>query len=883
MRNNNRKVIGKLSSRNMKKNRMRNLFAIGAICLTSLLFTAVFSMGIGMGQAFQEQTMMEVGGKFHAGLKNVTREQYEKITDNPLVKSSSYNIYVGIAENVKQRQAEIRVASGIEELDQSFSRLKEGRLPREKGELAADTLTLEALGIPAEIGEKVSLEFEFMGEKTEQEFTLCGWYQGNEISHASELYVSQAYFEELSRGYTEQDFVEHYRETGEICGLTAGNIFFSDARNIEENVQKIIQDAGYVPEGQAEEGTDPDKVISYGVNWAYLTSRTENLDMGTVVLLAGAFLVILVTGYLIIYNIFQLSILKEIRFYGLLKTVGTTKRQLKKLVYRQVWKLSAVGIPLGLLLGFFAGQMLIPLLTSLSGYEGPAGIYFSPWIFVFGALFSLATVFISCRKPAKIAGKVSPVEALRYTDGTVKRRRKKKGLKGGKISRMALANLGRNKKKTAIVVLSVSLSMILLEIVMTAVGSFRIDQYLETRLTGDYMVGSVDFTRSSPMNMEYTIDENYLAGADSQTGILESGELWGDRGMKHTFTETGRQRYEALYQAGKMNTEYEDTKEQALEAIAGKGQIDEERYAYSDSLLPKLKAVEGTIDLGKFATGDYVLVQKFDRYSSENDSIYKPGDRLTLSYTTEESEEVFEYNENGEVVNWHYTNTEEKEYEVMAVIEPLPASMNMHAFSLNSLTVVVPLEDMKKSPNAIMFAKTYTVDEKDQPAFESYLENYTEQVNTSMGYLSKSSLEEDFSGMVNSMATVGYALCAVIGIIGILNYANSMLTGIISRKQELATMQSIGMTKGQIKKMLLWESGYYILISGLISVAFGSLGAYYLVSALNDVIMCFQYRYTALPFILMIPLCMVLGLGISLAAYRQTQKKSVVERLRESE
>ena len=156
MRNNNRKVIGKLSSRNMKKNRMRNLFAIGAICLTSLLFTAVFSMGIGMGQAFQEQTMMEVGGKFHAGLKNVTREQYEKITDNPLVKSSSYNIYVGIAENVKQRQAEIRVASGIEELDQSFARLKEGRLPREKGELAADTLTLEALGIPAEIGEKVN-------------------------------------------------------------------------------------------------------------------------------------------------------------------------------------------------------------------------------------------------------------------------------------------------------------------------------------------------------------------------------------------------------------------------------------------------------------------------------------------------------------------------------------------------------------------------------------------------------------------------------------------------------------------------------------------------------------------------------------------------------
>ena len=70
--------------------------------------------------------------------------------------------------------------------------------------------------------------------------------------------------------------------------------------------------------------------IEDGTNWAYLTSRTENLDPETLVLLAGAFLVILITGYLIIYNIFQLSILKEIRFYGLLKTVGTTKKTTEK-------------------------------------------------------------------------------------------------------------------------------------------------------------------------------------------------------------------------------------------------------------------------------------------------------------------------------------------------------------------------------------------------------------------------------------------------------------------------------------------------------------------------------------------------------------------------
>ena len=225
-----------------------------------------------------------------------------------------------------------------------------------------------------------------------------------------------------------------------------------------------------------------------------------------------------------------------------------------------------MGIPLGLVLGFLAGQLLIPFLTRFSGYEGTGGIYFSPWIFVFGALFSLATVFISCRKPARIAGKVSPIEAVRYTEGGVKRRRKKKGQKGGRISRMALANLGRNKKKTLIVVLSLSFSIILLEVVMTGVGSFRMDQYLEARLVGDYMIGNANFTRASPITSDFSIDETYLAGADSQPGILETGELWTDLGIRHTLSETGRRRYEKLYEEGKMYTEQKKYKRRSPES-----------------------------------------------------------------------------------------------------------------------------------------------------------------------------------------------------------------------------------------------------------------------------------------------------------------------------
>ena len=109
------------------------------------------------------------------------------------------------------------------------------------------------------------------------------------------------------------------------------------------------------------------------------------------------------------------------------------------------------------------------------------------------------------------------------------------------------------------------------------------------------------------------------------------------------------------------------------------------------------------------------------------------GDRITLSYPTENSEQIMETDDKGEVTDWYYTDTKEKEYQVMAVIEPLPNSMNMHRFSANALTVVVPLGDVKASSNGILFAKSYRVQEEDQPAFDSYLENYTQQVNSSMG------------------------------------------------------------------------------------------------------------------------------------------------------
>ena len=97
----------------------------------------------------------------------------------------------------------------------------------------------------------------------------------------------------------------------------------------------------------------------------------------------GVLALILLTGYLIIYNVFQISVAGDIRFYGLLKTIGTTPRQLRRILRNQALLLAAAGIPVGLLLGWLAGCALAPVVVrNLDSVSVVASA--NPWIFVGG-------------------------------------------------------------------------------------------------------------------------------------------------------------------------------------------------------------------------------------------------------------------------------------------------------------------------------------------------------------------------------------------------------------------------------------------------------------------------------------------------------------------
>lgn len=890
MRNNNGKAIKKLSAKSLKSNWMRNLFAVSAIILTCMLFTAAFSLVSGMLQVAQEKTMCEVGGRFHAGLKAVTKEQYEKVASDPLVERSSYDIYVGFAENIVKRQAEIRYFPKGTNLDDYFIDLEEGYMPEKEDEIVVDTIILDELKADYKVGEKITLTFSFLGEKIEKEFTVSGWYEGNRIMHASELMVSEAYWRDLKGSLTDEDFQKwgeaNPQDNG--VGLYAGNLFFEKATDLEDKVRTVITNAGYEPETE----------IDYGVNWAYMTSRMDAADPMTMMVLAGAVLTILLTGYLIIYNIFQISVISDIRYYGLLKTIGTTKAQLKRLIQRQAMILSLIGIPIGLVIGYGIGKLALPAAMRISDTGNmKIELQFHPMILVFSIGFSALTVFLSFRRPGKIAGNVSPIEAVRYTEGVKKQKKNqhrtsekltkkyKEKRQSNRLFSMVWNNLGRNKGKTGAVVSALTLSMILLLVVTQAIGSLQVDSYLSARIVDDYMIASNSLFSTGPSMEGYEISEDYLSMADAQDGILVRNELW--CGFSDSLKLDGKAlaRYEKLEQEGKLRMdEYSKIESDAVKA--GLNGVNGYSYGYTDRLLSNLKVLEGELDIEKFQNGDYILLGVFigAQELPAVDSLYHPGDVVTVESITDESEAHEIKNEEGEIINYYYDTMNPRQYEVMAIVE-IPYSMDLHRYSGNAMDIVLPLREFKQAEqrNTERFAVSYQVEEQYKEEFESALKEYTENSDRLMAYASKDSLKKEFSGMIQGIAVIGISLSIVIAFIGILNFINAVITGILSRKRELAMLTSIGMTGEQMKKLLICEGISYILIAGVISFVIGNILSRVILSALNGIIMFFEYQFTIVPFLIMMIVLLAVAVVTPLVSYKKMQKNSIVERLRVAE
>jgi len=152
-----------------------------------------------------------------------------------------------------------------------------------------------------------------------------------------------------------------------------------------------------------------------------------------------------------------------------------------------------------------------------------------------------------------------------------------------------------------------------------------------------------------------------------------------------------------------------------------------------------------------------------------------------------------------------------------------------------------------------------------------------------LDYESKQTFAEEFYGFQAMFLLLGSVLCAIIGLVGVLNFFNAILTGILVRRRELAMLQAVGMTGRQMKTMLVWEGVCYALAAALTALTFSLVAEPLLGQMMEQVFWFFRYRFTIWPVLCIVPLFLLLGVTLPLVMERLVARHSIVERLRQTD
>lgn len=886
----NKRCIRTLSFKQFRAAKTRNLIAVFAIALTTLLFTSLFTIALSINDGFQQSNFRQCGGWNHGTFKYLTEEQFEEIKEDPLIKQWGLRRFVGMPSEVPFNKSHVEVGySDAVQAHWMYCDPIVGSLPKEgTNEAATDTKVLELLGIEPELGAEFTMTFDVDGKQTTQTFTLCGWWGYDEAIVANHVLIPLSRAEAI---YQETGLIPGQAKDG-MTGSWNLDVMFQNAWNIEKNMQQVLSNHGY----QDESRMDGDNYVATGVNWGYSASQlADNIDPMTVLMIAAVLLLIIFTGYLIIYNVFQISVANDIRFYGLLKTIGTTPHQLMQMIRQQAIILSLMGIPLGLVGGWLAGAALTPIIIAqLDGIVNMVSV--RPLIFVVSALFALFTVLISCRRPGKMAAKVSPVEAVRYTEGMNVKRKTRKSTGTVSLLSMAKANLGRSRGKTWITVISLSLAVVLLNLTVTFTKGFDMDKYLSHFVATDFILADAayfqigagqHFSADSPLPQE-VIDE-----VAAHAEITDGARVYGKTSVIQEFISENyyRQLRKQWYSKEELDhlVQSEPKTEDGL--LTDNAQV----YGMEAFALDHLKVLEGDLSKLYEPGGRFIAaVYSEDDYGDPiMDSHWaKLGDTVTLRYV----KELEYYNPNtGEVYGtWNdipnpdtdvwaerAAKWRDVDYTVAALVSvPSPLDYRYYGsdeFVLNDQTFIQDTQ----TDTIMYYAFDTTDDTNDQ--MEAFLSDYTNNVNPQFDYESKATYLAEFESFRSMFLLLGGALSFIVGLVGILNFFNAILTGIITRKREFAMLQSVGMTGKQLKTMLVYEGLFYALGAGLLSLLLALILSPLMRITMSNMFWFFTYRFTIMPILLLLPVFVLLGVLVPLIIYRFAAKATIVERLRETE
>jgi len=789
-------ITKKLAKNSLKSGKMRNILIILTISLSVALMSglALYIASMQTANSRQLENLQQVF------FYDITEQQCDTLRQDSRIsemrvtkygKRSEIENYVIWPMYIEQSEGKIQSAE-----------ISEGQYPMAENEVAVDVSYLDRIGENLKIGDTVSFSFY---DGTQESFVLSGLTDTGSTSDVYPVYFSERYAERGSQ----------LKDTLFVAAAQIQDDRSMTADEFLDTIHAIGADCNI------------DRP-SIGENSAFVQSLTFNPKNMLIALCIG--LVVLFVGVIVIYSIFYISIINRIQYFGQLRTIGTTGKQIKRIVKREGTLLFCIGAPLGLAIGsIFAGIL---------NAEGWSWKNFLIW----GGLIILVeyiAVLYSISKPAKIAGKVSPIEAYR-TKGSLQNCKTPKHL-SRKITPFSMAkmNTSRNRKKFLITSFSLAISGII------------------------FMVGSTFLTS---FNQE----------AYARNGIMEYGEI------RVYLSENAAQVNEMGYAGVQVNNPLNDTFMQEVSQISGVNGIIPFEYngrRDKDFIVPFTE--EEFTHLSQYMeTKDRNysdIVKNKEIFVLKNDAVeeiygwkFQPGDTIKFEWFdgTEYREDVFSVG--GEISN-EKAYSDPECFTALGVSgwflmpDELIRTMLPEGYNINSEVLLSTEWDSKEA-------------------------EITQQLNSivsSSNNLQMRTLRDSINskaGMYNTLLTSIIGISIFIMMFSLISLINTLVTNIMTRKQELSVLQSIGMTKRQLNHMVQCEAGLIAVWNIIITLLAGGLLGLMLIRGLNSIGMSYLHWAYPIWFALFYAvIVLIMPAVITKAAIYLLQKKSIVERLREIE
>ena len=474
------KTVTKTALANVKQNKGRNFLCGCAIALTTFLIFVVLTVGYGMIRV-QLASVDAYYPSYHIMFRQVSEKNTKALQVHNDIEEIGLRMDLG--QIIDDDATIIMTAMDNNGIRLNKAELEEGTFPKNEKDIVVSKGVLEELGIQGKLGDEITIPYQIyekdgMGYAKEDTFRICGFMESSDLNKEKKMY-----FVMNSMEYAKQMIPEADREYRVMFRLADAEHMTTD--EIEERGKEIGEDFG-VPEGNVVE------------NRAYLAANYTDPSFvkGMIVVIV----MVVLAGILTIYSIYYVSMIPKVQEYGKLKAIGSTKRQIRQMVFREGMLVTALALPVGLLISSFLSRWIMKQMITFMAGEDPLMQVAAElvkngevsllhwWIYAITIMAGLFTSAVSLAKPMRIAAKVSPIEAMRY-QGLEKRGKKvRKGYQNLTIFRLTKANMVRNKKRTGITIVTLGATGILFMVVATILSCAAPKEIARKDIESDYKI-----------------------------------------------------------------------------------------------------------------------------------------------------------------------------------------------------------------------------------------------------------------------------------------------------------------------------------------------------------------------------------------------------------